>query len=84
MLAYVKWRLAVWQQQHPDRPSPRQVILVERAYTILPPDDDTGNVWDGPRTVPLMRWQPQAVWQEGYRPIERYNPVTQRFETMQK
>jgi hypothetical protein len=84
MLAYVKWRLAVWQQQHPDRPAPRQVILVERTYTILPPEDATGEVWEGPRTLPLMRWQPQAAWQGGYRPIERYNPVTQQFETMQK
>jgi hypothetical protein len=84
MLAYLKWRLAVWQKQHPDRPAPRQLILVERIYTILPPDDKTGAIWDGPRTLPLMRWQPHAVWQSGYRPIEKYNPVTQQFETMRK
>jgi hypothetical protein len=82
--AYVQWRLSVWQKQHPDSPPPRQVILVERTYKILPPDDDTGAIWDGPRTLPLLRWQPQAVWQTGFRAIERYNPVTQRFESIQK
>jgi hypothetical protein len=84
MLAYVKWRLAVWQREHPNRPAPRQIILVERVYTMLPPDDETEAIWDGPRTLPLMRWQPRANWQAAYRPIERYNPVTQQFETIQK
>jgi hypothetical protein len=84
MLAYLKWRLAVWQRQHPDRPAPRQIVLVERVYTMLPPNDESGAVWDGPRTLPLMRWQPRATWQAAFRPLERYNPVTQQFETMQK
>jgi hypothetical protein len=84
MLAYLKWRLAAWQQGHRGRPAPRQVILVERSYTILLPNDHTGAVWEGPRTTPLMRWQPRAAWQNGYRPIEWYDPVTQRFETIPK
>jgi hypothetical protein len=82
LFAYMRWRLAVYQQRHPDRPTPRQVILVERSYFILPPDDETGRTWRGPRTVPLARWQPQATWQNDYRPIERYNPVTRRFEAI--
>jgi hypothetical protein len=78
--AYLKWRLSVYRQRHPERPAPRQVILVERTYRILPPDDPSGARLDGPRTLPLVRWQPEARWEPTYRSLERYNPVTQTFE----
>ncbi len=84
LLAYMKWRLAAYQSRHPDRPPPPQVILVERVFPILPPDDDSGACWQGPTTLPLVRWQPQVNWQSEYRPIERYNPVTERFESITK
>ncbi len=60
------------------------MILVERVFPILPPEDDSGACWHGPTTLPLVRWQPQVNWQSEYRPIERYNPVTERFESIAK
>jgi hypothetical protein len=79
---YLKWRLEVYRSRHPDRPLPQQVVLVERVYPILPPEDDTGACWRGPETHPLARWQPAVQWHSDYRPIERYNPVAARFESV--
>jgi hypothetical protein len=84
LLAYLKWRLSEYQHRHPDRPPPEQVILVERTWTMLPPEDPSGACWKGPRTLPLARWQPDAEWPAEYRPLERYNPVTERFENVPK
>jgi hypothetical protein len=79
---YLKWRLEAYRSRHPTKPVPQQVILVERAYPILPPEDDSGACWKGPETHPLARWQPGVTWQPEYRPVERYNPVTERFESL--
>ncbi len=82
--AYLRWRLAVYQRRQPGRQAPRQVILLERTYRILPPDDESGACWDGPRSLPLARWLPGHDGNGGARPLERYNPVTERFEAVTK
>ena len=52
----------------------QQVILIERTYKILGPED-APRQWDGPHTLPLVRWQPLAPVPEGTRPLERFNPA---------
>jgi len=84
LLTYLKWRLATYQERHPERGPPGQVLLVERNYKILPPDDDTGAAWEGPTMMPLARWQPDAEVKNGQRRLERYDPVEKRFETSWK
>jgi hypothetical protein len=84
LLFYLKWRLAAYQSRHPDRPAPKQVILIERVFPIQPPSDTPGDRWLGPRTLPIVRWQPGVEPPQDYRPIERYNPVTERFENVLK
>ncbi len=84
MLVYFKYRLEAYRSRHPDRPAPRQIILVERVYRILPPGDASGEPWSAPRTIPVARWQPDAQWPREYTALERYNPVTARFENVLK
>jgi hypothetical protein len=80
---YLQWRLAAYRQRHPGRPAVKQVILIERIFAIAPPDH-AGDCWQGPRTLPIARWQPDAERPKDYRPIERYSPVTARFENVPK
>ena len=84
LFLYLQWRLNAYRERHPERPDPRQVILVERIFAIAPPDDDTGERWRGPTTLPIARWRPHADVPKDCRPIERYNPVTERFEYVLK
>jgi hypothetical protein len=84
LYAFLKWRLTVYQQRHPDRPTPRQVVLLERGFAMLPPEDESGRCWRDLETVPLVRWQPMAHWPDTHRPIERYNPATGGFENVLK
>lgn len=81
---YLQWRWAAYRERYPDRPAAKQVILVERVFKIMPPGCDAGDPWQGPHTMPLARWRPGADVPKDGRPIERYNPVTARFETVPK
>jgi hypothetical protein len=82
IFAYMKWRLAAFRQRNPDRPMPHQVLLVARISQILPPGGEPGRLWDGPGTIPIVRWQPQAAVPPGRRPLERFDPVTWSFESI--
>jgi hypothetical protein len=78
--AYLRWRLEAYREEHPDRPEPRQAVLLVRRWTIAdrkqaPP------YWHGPYIVPVARWQPHVTWARGHGPLEAYDPVRQRFET---
>jgi hypothetical protein len=77
---YLKWRFSAYQERHPERPQPKQLVLVERVYSILPPDDASGNCWSERTVLPLARWQPDAHRTSDQRAIERFNPVTDQFE----
>jgi hypothetical protein len=83
ILPYMKWRLQEIQRKIPGRPQPRQVILVMRRYRILDPKDG-GGPWEGPDSNPVARWQPAVKWSAEYSPLEMFNPVTRRFESMLK
>jgi hypothetical protein len=81
---YMKWRLVQYQARHPDEPMPQQVIFLERVHPMLPPEDTSGAVWSGPTILPLVRWRPGVEAPADQRTIERYNPVTEQFESVAK
>jgi hypothetical protein len=76
-MAYLKWRLKGWQREHPDRPAPKQILLLERFYRIHPPDEPRG--WDGPYLIPLARWQPNRRPPAEDYVLEAYDFTNQRF-----
>lgn len=73
LLAYVRWRYAAYQQRHPEKPPAKQIILLERRYTINDAEEDEPG-WSGPHTVPIARWRPDGAT------LQPYNPVTRQFE----
>jgi hypothetical protein len=76
---YLKWRSDRFLQLHPNRAEPRQLVLYTRRYHIPAPDE--GRIgWDGPFMEPVARWRPSATSPPDHRPLERYDPVTRRFE----
>jgi hypothetical protein len=77
--AYLRWRWDSYRKAHPEVPPPKQLILVMRRYAIVAPEK-APPYWEGPFTVPVARVQPQVQWAEDRSPLERYNPVTQRFQ----
>ncbi len=81
--AYLRWRLRRFQVQHPELPLPKQVILWARVYRVPPPDHCPEPwSWLGPEQTPVARWQPEAHWEAGHLPVEMYNPVVPRFESL--
>jgi len=83
--AYLQWQLRRWSQKHPDLPQPKQVILWVRLYRVPPPEDAPSPwTWQGPEWHPVARWQPDAEWQPGLLPVEMFNPVVDRFETVRE
>jgi len=83
--AYLQWQLRRWSQKHPDLPQPKQVILWVRLYRVPPPEDAPSPwYWQGPEWHPVARWQPDAEWQPGLLPVEMFNPVVDRFETVRE
>jgi hypothetical protein len=81
--AYLRWRLRRFQEKHPDLPTPKQVILWVRVYRVPSPDGRSEPwSWLGPEQTPLARWQPGARWQANYYPVEMFNPVVPRFESV--
>jgi hypothetical protein len=83
VLPYMKWRLRQIQNKNPSWPKPRQVILLMRYYHIREPGEKA-EFWQGPDTIPVARWQPGVKWQDNYQVLERWNPVTKRFESWLK
>jgi hypothetical protein len=78
--AYLRWRMRTWAERHPDRPPPRQAVLLMRRYQIPGPDEAGPFDWGGPYTEPVARWGPDTTWPGGHLPVEMYNPVTGRFQ----
>jgi hypothetical protein len=77
--AYLRWRWDSYRTAHPEAPPPRQLILVMRRYAIVAPDRAPPH-WQGPFTVPVARWQPGPSGRSGGAPLEKYDPVRERFQ----
>jgi hypothetical protein len=83
--AYLRWRLRRFQEENPELPTPKQVILWVRVYRIPPPNQQPKPwSWLGPEQTPVARWQPAARWQAGHFAVEMYNPVVPRFESLRE
>jgi hypothetical protein len=81
--AYLRWRLDRFQQEHPELPPPKQVVLSIRLYRC-PGINQQPIVWRGPTDLPLARWQPEATPPPGHLMIEAYDPLTRRFESLKR
>lgn len=78
-LAYLRWRLRQFQEQHPGVPLPEQVVLSERLER--PPPPQSGPVAAPTAVVqPWVRWHPGQPARPGSLDLEMFDPVTQRFE----
>ena len=85
MEAYMQWQLRRWSQRHPDLPPPKQVILWVRIYRVPPPEKAPSPwAWQGPEWHPVARWQPGAQSEIGMLPVEMFNPVVDRFESVRE
>lgn len=80
---YLKWRRDRALHLHPNRSEPGQIILYTRRYHIPAPDESRVG-WDGPFMEPVARWRPCATPPADHRPLERYDPVTRRFEWLRQ
>jgi len=85
MEAYMQWQLQRWMKKHPDLPQPKQVILWVRLYRVPPPEEAPSPWnWQGPEWHPVARWQPGVQWDTGLLPVEMFNPVVDRFESVRE
>jgi hypothetical protein len=85
MHGYMQWRLRQWSQKHAELPPPKQVILWVRIFRVPAPEEVTSPWnWQEPEWHPLARWQPDAEWTPGHLPVEMFNPVVGRFESIRE
>ncbi len=79
MKAYLQWRSAAFEAEHPETAPPTQVILLARMYRMPSPDQPAGD-WSEPVERPIARWRPGADVPRGCLPLESYNPATNCFD----
>jgi hypothetical protein len=85
MHAYMNWQLRRHLKDYPELPEPRQVILWARIYRVPPPEEGLSPwTWQGPEWHPVARWQPGAEWADKHLPLEMFNPVVSRFESLRQ
>ena len=93
MHAYLRWRSEAFQRAHPELPPPRQVILSQHVYRIPAPPGPEPWDWQPvfgvtaegvPLAQPVARWLPGTRPEPEYFPLEMYNPVMRRFESLRK
>jgi hypothetical protein len=82
VLAYMRWRLMKYLQEHPDVPLPDEVILLGHYYPTPAPEEKP---FRRPAAVewPLFRWRPTAASQPGTAPIEAFDPLMKKFVPLQ-
>lgn len=81
--AYLQWRRDGYLRAHPELPPPRQVILYMQPYRIPRPGTQPW-FWDLFDLQPVARWQPGARWEPGLLPVEMFNPVVERYESVRE
>lgn len=84
MAAYLRWRWREYQRRHAedDLPQPTQVILHMHAFTIPPPPGPSPWRFTDLGRHPVVRWLPWKREQSGLQALERYNPLTDRYESV--
>jgi hypothetical protein len=78
--AYLRWRIARFQAEHPELPPPQQAILFIRLYKT--PPSGSALQWQGPFELPLARWLPEQDSSPGVLPIQMCDPVTGCFKSL--
>jgi len=81
MKAYLGYRLAAFHREHPELPTPTQVILLARIYRIPQPPGPQPWDWEFLGAHRVARWQPWQDENPDYLPLEIYNPLVERFES---
>jgi hypothetical protein len=76
MLPYLRMRCREFLAEHPERPMPKQVILLVRRYEI-PKPEEFSTEWYKPDVQTVARWQPGVKWVDGFLPIEANVPKVQ-------
>lgn len=78
VLAYLQWRVQLYQQQHPEIPPVTEVVLLQRTYATVGPDEQP---FRRPLGVnkPLFRWRPGSPPPADCAPLDVYDPVEKRF-----
>jgi hypothetical protein len=84
LLAYLRWRVVGLLKDNPDWPVPRQVILHIRVYHIPAPPGPEPWGWEDLGQHPVARWLPEIHREPGCLPLDVYNPVADRFESLEK
>jgi len=81
--AYLRWRVLQYLTEHPELPPPTQAILRIRIFRTPEPGQQTV-AWGEPIDLALARWQPCREPAPGSLPVEAFDPVDQRFVTLQE
>jgi hypothetical protein len=58
IMIYFRWKLRKFQQEHPELPEPKQIILRSHTWTIPPPPGPTPWSWVDESDEPICRWRP--------------------------
>jgi len=82
MKAYVRWRWLEYRRGHDDLPEPTQIILYMHGYEIPPPPGSSPWRFIDWGRHPVARWLPWKADQSGMRGFERYDPMTDRYESV--
>jgi hypothetical protein len=82
MRAYLEWRWTRYHLQHPDRDTPKQIILYVRLYRVPPPGASPWT-WEGPEVRPIARWRPHVRYVPGRPQVEVYDLIAGRFDVME-
>ena len=82
MAAYLRWRWREYRRLHPDLPEPTQVVLHMHGYGIPPPPGPGPWRFLDYGRHPVARWLPWKYEQSGVKALERYNPETDRYESV--
>jgi hypothetical protein len=88
ILAYLQWRCRDFQQSHPDRPAPTEVVLHVRRFSIPSPEKWPWR-WDMANyqmfdMQPMARWRPALDSGAESGPLEVYNHENGEFEIPRK
>jgi hypothetical protein len=81
--AYLRWQIAKFLAEHPDRPSPDEARLLIRIYTTPAPDARRGDR-PPPRDMPFARWRCSEDESFEFLPIELYDPFSGRYVALPK
>jgi hypothetical protein len=82
MKAYVRWRWEEYRLRHHELPEPTQIILYMHGYEIPQPPGPSPWCFIDCGRHPVARWLPWKSDQSGMKGFERYNPVTDRYESV--